>query len=205
MKVAVVATDEQWDELDHTASKTVWQRITDRKGLIQYNDADAFFNLTGNILLPELASFGNPVFINSVTQTLKELNAPANVLRINAWPGFLQRPAWEVAGLVDKNITDIFESLEKKIIPVPDEPGLIAARIITMIINEAYFATGDDVSSKKEIDIAMKLGTNYPYGPFEWASIIGKKNILALLEKLNTTDKRYQPAQLLIKEVNANN
>lgn len=74
-----------------------------------------------------------------------------------------------------------------------------------MIINEAYFAVNDEVSSKKEIDTAMKLGTNYPYGPFEWAALIGKNNILELLQKLSLTDTRYQPAELLIKEVNENN
>ena len=86
-----------------------------------------------------------------------------------------------------------------------DEPGFIAARIIAMIINEAYFAVDENVSSKTEIDTAMKLGTNYPYGPFEWAELIGTNNILALLQKLNSTDSRYQPAAFLIKEVKENN
>jgi 3-hydroxyacyl-CoA dehydrogenase len=44
-----------------------------------------------------------------------------------------------------------------------------------MIINEAYFALEDNVSTKAETDIAMKLGTNYPYGPFEWGQLIGLK------------------------------
>ena len=47
---------------------------------------------------------------------------------------------------------------------VPDEPGFIAARIIAMIINEAYYAKGEQVSSKADIDIAMKLGTTIPWG-----------------------------------------
>jgi len=205
MKIVVAATGEQWAALARDASKTEWQRVEDCKDFTQHNDADAFFDLTFNAGLPWFASPGKPVFINSVTQTLKELNAPANVLRINAWPGFLQRHSWEIAGPVDKNVIAICERLDKKIITVPDEPGLIAARIIAMIINEAYFATGDEVSSKKEIDTAMKLGTNYPFGPFEWVSLIGPGNVLALLEKLSITDKRYQPAALLIKEVNENN
>ena len=70
-----------------------------------------------------------------------------------------------------------------------------------MVINEAYFALNDNVSSKNEIDTAMKLGTNYPYGPFEWTGLIGKEHILALLQKLNIADTRYQPASLLIEEV----
>jgi 3-hydroxybutyryl-CoA dehydrogenase len=66
-----------------------------------------------------------------------------------------------------------------------------------MIINEAYFALDDAVSSKAEIDIAMKLGTNYPWGPFEWAEKIGLNNIYLLLQKLSLTNKRYQPAPTL--------
>jgi len=82
-------------------------------------------------------------------------------------------------------------------IRVEDEPGLISARIIAMIINEAYFANAENVSTEKEIDTAMKLGTNYPYGPFEWADKIGVKNIYVLLEKLSINDPRYHPSALL--------
>ncbi len=64
-------------------------------------------------------------------------------------------------------------------------------------INEAWFALEENVSSKEEIDVAMKLGTNYPYGPFEWASLIGIEKIFELLQKLSTYDKRYLPATLL--------
>jgi 3-hydroxybutyryl-CoA dehydrogenase len=44
----------------------------------------------------------------------------------------------------------------------------------------------------------MKLGTNYPYGPFEWASRIGHDNIVELLEIMSFTDKKYQPAPALV-------
>jgi 3-hydroxybutyryl-CoA dehydrogenase len=69
-----------------------------------------------------------------------------------------------------------------------------------MIINEAYFALEDGVSSKEEIDIAMQLGTNYPYGPFTWGRIIGLKNIYDLLLKMAEINSRYKPSALLEKE-----
>ena len=77
--------------------------------------------------------------------------------------------------------TAVLTMINKKAVTVSDEPGFIAARIISMIINEAYFAKAENVSSEKEIDVAMKLGTNYPFGPFEWARLIGIKNIYELL------------------------
>jgi 3-hydroxybutyryl-CoA dehydrogenase len=88
----------------------------------------------------------------------------------------------------------------KKIEWVPDIPGFVTARVISMIINEAYFALDENVSSKEEIDTAMKLGTNYPYGPFEWAKAIGLKNVYDLLKHLAELNNRYTPSALLQKE-----
>ena len=95
-------------------------------------------------------------------------------------------------------------AINKQIITVKDEPGLIAARTIAMLINEAYFALGEDVSTKEEIDLAMKLGTNYPYGPFEWSKKIGLKRIYMLLEKLGKTDNRYAIAPAMKSELQNN-
>jgi 3-hydroxybutyryl-CoA dehydrogenase len=71
-----------------------------------------------------------------------------------------------------------------------------------MIINEAYFALADDVSTKEEIDIAMKMGTAYPYGPFEWGNKIGLQNIVTLLQKLSVQQPRYAPCELLVHQAN---
>ena len=43
----------------------------------------------------------------------------------------------------------------------------------------------------------MKLGTNYPLGPFEWGSRIGLSRIVELLEIMSKTDPRYIPADSL--------
>jgi 3-hydroxybutyryl-CoA dehydrogenase len=68
-----------------------------------------------------------------------------------------------------------------------------------MIINEAYFAWGDEVSSKTDIDTAMKLGTNYPFGPFEWANRIGIENVYGTLAAMyqDTQEERYKICPLL--------
>ena len=81
-----------------------------------------------------------------------------------------------------------------------DISGFIAPRVISSIINEAYFALSEGVSTKEEIDTAMKLGTNYPYGPFEWSRKIGLKNIATLLTKLSAEEERYTPSKLLLEE-----
>lgn len=201
MNIIVAAEDYQWNELTALRPNFNWQRVDDASKFTEHKNADAFFSLLDEKILPGFSELQKPVFINSVVHTLSDINAPQHVLRINGWPTFLQRTTWEIAGQVNENINSIFTSLNIKINTVADEPGFITARIIAMIINEAYFALEEKVSSKAEIDIAMKLGTNYPYGPFEWALLIGADKILALLQKLNTTGNRYKPAALLIEEV----
>lgn len=143
-----------------------------------------------------------PVMINDVSFPLKEIGEP--FIRFNGWSTFLDKPVIEASCMDDlkDTATGIFKALDKKVEWVPDTPGFITPRIITMIINEAYYALGDGVSTKTDIDIAMKLGTGYPYGPFEWSSLIGLKNINELLQQLMKLDKKYSPAPALTKELN---
>ena len=142
-----------------------------------------------------------PVFVNSMNRTVAEIGLP--VIRINAWPGFLKRNIAEVCCNPDtvKNEAErILNLLNRKAEWVPDVKGFISARVVSMIINEAYFTLEENVSTIQEIDIAMKLGTNYPHGPFEWGKQIGLKNIAGLLTELSLSEKRYQPSELLLKE-----
>jgi len=85
-----------------------------------------------------------------------------------------------------------------------DSPGIgfIYPRIISMIINEAYFAREDQVATAQAIDQAMRYGVHYPAGPFALAQKIGSKSIVALLDELaaSTGDLRYQVCQQLREE-----
>ena len=167
---------------------------------------DVIFYLLDEETLPgvieTLTAVDCPVIVNAVCTTLPSL--PVRFARLNAWPGFLQRPLKEiVAKETDKEfLTQIFALFNWKYRFVEDTPGMIAARIVAMIINEAWFAYADGVSTKEAIDLAMKLGTNYPYGPFEWGSKIGLKKIASLLSLLSETEPRFTPASLLLKNDN---
>ena len=197
MKIAVMGNDVQWEELLALSNQVSWVRMTvyEEIGI----DADAFFLFNANIPFNKITT-SKPVFVHAVLNTLTELCAKPNVLRMNAWPGFLSMSIWEIAGEMSTGAQLVLQTLGKQSKLVGDKPGFVSARIICMIINEAYFALEERVSTKEDIDIAMKLGTNYPYGPFEWASVIKVKNVFLLLEKLAQNDKRYTPSSLLKKE-----
>lgn len=136
-----------------------------------------------------------PVMVNAVPWTTKKISA--DFIRINAWPGLLQRPVTEIAlpaGVNEATIKAIFEQWKWQYVLTPDIPGMITARVLATIINEAYYTLGAEVSSREEIDIAMKLGTSYPYGPFEWSDNIGLHRVYELLAELSKVDARYIPA-----------
>ncbi|MES2005100.1 MAG: 3-hydroxyacyl-CoA dehydrogenase family protein [Bacteroidota bacterium] len=165
--------------------------------------ADAYFDLSYEEEGAAFAAITNkPVFVNAVTETCETL--PANFIRINAWNGFLERALVEIAIAKENPVADraiaVLDTMQWRYQLTPDVPGMIAARVIAMIINEAYFGLGDEISSKTDIDTAMKLGTNYPYGPFEWCEKIGIHKIFSLLCKLQTESSRYAPAPALLKE-----
>jgi 3-hydroxybutyryl-CoA dehydrogenase len=128
---------------------------------------------------------------------------PAHFIRFNGWPGCWERPVLEATCAVadiKMKAELVMANFGKKISWVNDIPGFLTARVVAGIINEAYITLGEGVSTKEAIDTAMKLGTNYPYGPFEWAERIGIDRIYELLKEMAVKDKHYNPAALLKKE-----
>lgn len=67
-----------------------------------------------------------------------------------------------------------------------DTPALVVARTLAMLINEAADAVQQDVCTPEGADAAMKLGVNYPAGPFEWLAQWHTPAILGMLDALDT-------------------
>jgi 3-hydroxybutyryl-CoA dehydrogenase len=70
-------------------------------------------------------------------------------------------------------------------LPLADAPGLVVARTVGMLINEAADAVQQGVCSEAGTDAAMKLGVNYPRGPFEWLAAWSAREVVALLDALD--------------------
>lgn len=193
MKIAVFGEDDLYNELIQCSTSIDWIQLKNIHDISNDEGIDAFFLLNDVIDNTKIAVTIKPTFINSVTQTLKQISAQKNLIRFNGWPGFLSRSLWEVSGTLNEDAVNVLLECNKKYITTPDEPGFISARILAMIINEAFHTEADKVSDRSAIDIAMKLGTNYPFGPFEWAEKIGIEKIYELLTALSAQDTRYIP------------
>lgn len=203
MRLFIYANTGQENELRlkctsaHLSQLTFSRQLPGEKELENY---DAFFLLEklGEINFQVFG--GKAVIINATILTLDKMLLPNNVSRINGWSGFLQREIWEVATHNQDLVKKVFRDLDWKIIFVKDKPGLVAAKVICMIINEACFAINEKVSTRDEIDVAMQLGTNYPLGPFAWAEKIGLENVYELLHVLSENDIRYTPAFTIVND-----
>jgi 3-hydroxybutyryl-CoA dehydrogenase len=66
-----------------------------------------------------------------------------------------------------------------------DAPGLVVARTLAMLVNEAADAVQQGVCTADAADLAMKLGVNYPAGPHEWLRTWGAGSVVNVLEQLD--------------------
>mgnify|MGYP001387268863 FL=1 len=82
----------------------------------------------------------------------------------------------------------------------------IVLRILAMLVNEAADAYYLNIASKKDIDLAMTKGVNYPKGLLKWADEIGVDIIFKILETLYNKycEDRYRPSPILRKMTKEN-
>ncbi len=96
------------------------------------------------------------------------------------------------------------EKMGKETVVVNEFPGFVTSRISALVGNEAFYMLQEGVGSPEEIDKAIRLGLNYPMGPFELGDLVGLdtrlNNLKYLHEKLG---EKYRPAPLLEQYVKA--
>jgi len=115
-----------------------------------------------------------------------------------AWaPSLRASPAW--TGTAARWLA----ALDFKPQRMADTPGLVVARTLAMLINEAADAVLQGVCTPEGADAAMKLGVNYPAGPFEWLAQWNAPAVIALLDTLDAhyRGERYRVSPWLRKFV----
>ncbi len=148
------------------------------------------------------------VFCNAATVQLAALvkqsgvENPCTLIGFNGLPSLFNRPVLEVSLLhkkAESKLIEVCNELGTEFLVVDDRVGMVTPRIICMIINEACYTLQEETATIEDIDLGMKLGTNYPKGPFEWANQIGVENVYKVLEAVyeDTKEERYKVCPLL--------
>ena len=125
-------------------------------------------------------------------------------------PSFTQKRHAEAGFLGRKTGRGYYNYAEGTTLPEPIKDEVLGRqifeRIIVMLINEAFDALFLNVASRKDIDLAMTNGVNYPKGLLAWADELGLPFVLEKLETLFAEygEDRYRPNVLLRRMVTAN-
>lgn len=87
----------------------------------------------------------------------------------------------------------------RKVTAINDSPGFIAQRMCAMIANLGCYMAEVSLATPEDIDLALKLGLNYPHGPLELVEDLGRENCLEILDCLFdiTGEDRYRPTMWL--------
>ncbi|MEU8649561.1 3-hydroxyacyl-CoA dehydrogenase [Streptomyces sp. NPDC048737] len=95
----------------------------------------------------------------------------------------------------------LFQALGKDVSVIGDVPGMIVARTVARIVDLAHDAVAKGVATEEDVDTAMRLGVNYPLGPFEWSRRLGRVWAHDLLEELHLREPsgRYAPSLALYR------
>ncbi|MEJ6006011.1 3-hydroxyacyl-CoA dehydrogenase [Paucibacter sp. AS339] len=96
-------------------------------------------------------------------------------------------------------VADLCRALAWEPLVMRDVPGLVVARTVAMLVNEGADAVWQGVCDEQGADLAMKLGVNYPAGPFEWLALLGAAPVVDLLGGLFEAylSERYRVSPLL--------
>ena len=101
-------------------------------------------------------------------------------------------------------IKEVAVNMGKETVVINEFPGFVTSRISALVGNEAFYMLQEGLGTPEEIDKAIKLGLNYPMGPFELVDLVGLdvrlNNLNYLHEKLG---EKYRPAPLLEQYVKA--
>jgi len=125
---------------------------------------------------------------------------PANVMKL-----IEVIPALQTSEETIEVVMELSKAIGKTPIKVLEGPGFVVNRILVPGMNEACGILFEKLATAEDIDTAMKLGANWPMGPFALCDLVGADISLAVLNTLynETGDPKYRPSTLLKQHVRA--
>jgi 3-hydroxybutyryl-CoA dehydrogenase len=207
MEILVVGTSSQLEETRKKfGTSNNYNLSSERKAVPDHIEIvfDFFNDHPADVSVYKM--YSSVLFLNSVFTTLEGLKVgdfQCGVFGYCGLPTFVDRPILEVTTMKEQSIEFLLSTCAKlgtEYRIVADKVGMVTPRVICMIINEAYYTEEEGTATREDIDNAMRLGTNYPYGPFEWCERIGRQNVTALLDAVlnDTGDERYKVSRNLL-------
>jgi 3-hydroxybutyryl-CoA dehydrogenase len=162
----------------------------------EYSSKECYFATNTSTMSPtEIASFGK---------------RPEKTIAMHFFNPVHKMPLVEIVrGLETSDetaeiIREVAVNMGKETVVINEFPGFVTSRISALVGNEAFFMLQEGLGTPEEIDKAIKLGLNYPMGPFELVDLVGLdtrlNNLKYLHEKLG---EKYRPAPLLEQYVKA--
>lgn len=146
-----------------------------------------------------------------ITELSSELLRPERCISMHFLPYEKVRVVEVVRGLyasddVYHRVELFAKILDARMVPVIESPGLISARLVVPLINEACQVAMEGIGSREDIDETMRLGFGLPTGPFALADRIGLDVLLEWMEDLYEEfgDIKYKASPLIKKLVRAN-
>ncbi len=182
--LVIEAVDEK-EELKSLVLKQIEERVTQNCVIASNTSSISITKLASTLSFPQRVigiHFMNPVPLMKLVEVIPGMNTNKEVL--------------------DQVLTFV-KAIAKEPITSRDFPGFVVNRILMPMINEAFFALMEGISTAEEIDTGMKLGTNQPMGPLQLADFIGLDTCLAIMTVLykGFGDSKYRPSPLLVQYV----
>lgn len=159
---------------------------------------------------PEHCFFATNTSTMSPTEIASYANRPEKTIAMHFFNPVHKMPLVEIIrGLETSDetaqvIKEVAEKMGKETVVINEFPGFVTSRISALVGNEAFYMLQEGLGSPEDIDKAIKLGLNYPMGPFELVDLVGLdvrlNNLRYLHKKLG---EKYRPAPLLEQYVKA--
>lgn len=85
-----------------------------------------------------------------------------------------------------KNILiNFLSNIQREIVFVPDVPGFILNNLMFALLKQSVLISAQNNIEPEIINKIMKVGCNFPLGPFEIISLVGKNTCIKIFESLN--------------------
>ncbi len=161
---------------------------------------------------PEDALIGSNTSSISITELASATRRPEQFCGMHFFnPPQLMRLIEIIRGVKtsDETINTIVEVTKRMgkepVVVNKDCPGFVVTRVLIPALNEAMYLAWEGIAEPEDIDKAIKLGLNWPMGPFTLLDYLGLDTVLSITGVFQNEigDPKYRPCPLLRQMVKA--